>query len=479
MKALLKVLIAVLVLIAAVATTYLLYARPVVTGYAAKHMCSGLWVGQLPEQWLRDKAIAPALQPASSWLGYDIDYQAHRVSVSFLGYQQVAQWRGHKLTEIQGEKHSDSINLNLGCVLLDQYGSEVVPNGKTEVRASLTADAEDAMTPVDTDSTSDAAAEQTSAISASHQDQLAQLIDEAFRESGNSPRNTLALVVSHKGNVIAERYAEPVQADTSMLGWSMSKSLLPTWIAIQEHQEQREINPKINDNWAWLSSHMTLEHLLRMESGLDFSEWYQPGDDVTSMLYLQGNMASFVASKPWGNPGTRWAYSSGDSNLASFEWKRQLPSDWRRWLVRNVWQPLGITSAVVETDQSDTPVMSSYTHMTPADWQKVGQLWLDGWHNRSPLLPADWMKQATRPSDVHQLGLYGEGFWLNRGSDSRPPKWPETPRSVFWARGHDGQYVLVAPEQELVVVRFGLTPGDNDGLDTLVAGLIDVLNQVE
>ena len=482
MKILLKILLLTVVLLIAAAVVYLTHARPVVTGYAAKQMCSGLWVSRLPESWLREGAIAPALEPASAWLEYQIDTSQYRVTTSFLGFEQTALWRGYytgnqdinkaddkESSKEDNKKRSINIPINMGCVLLDQYGSAVEQegDGQTVISASET------MSP------SLAATEKAAKSPETTPEAINSLIEEAFRETGQTPRNTLALLVSHKGRLIAERYAEPVTQDTPMLGWSISKSLLPTWIAIQEQQEQRDINPSIADNWPWQSANMTLEHLLRMESGLAFREWYQPGDDVTAMLYQQGNMASWVANQTGGRPGVHWAYSSGDSNLASYEWTQQLNTHWRQWLMQNVWQPLGIRSAVVETDRMDTPVTSSYVHMTPQDWLKIGQLWLDGWHNRSDRLPPDWMKQATTPSDAHQAGLYGEGFWLNLGSDTQSSRWPALPTSVFWARGHDGQYVLVAPEQELVVVRFGLTPGDNDGISTLVAGLIDRLGQNE
>ena len=451
-------------------STYLIMARPVVTGYAAKHMCSGLWVGGLPGQWLKEQAIAPALQPASPWLNYIIDHNRHRVSVSFLWYEQTASWRGYQPLPPEQEQQT---RINLGCVLLNEYGTDGLPIGDWQQGRFSGTD----ITAKTVEKPTNMAKTATDKLKDINKDRLDQLLTQAFQETGEAPRNTLAVLVSHRGRLIAEQYAGPVQPNTPMLGWSMSKSLLPTWIAIQEQIEQREINPKVADNWPWLSAQMTLKQLLRMESGLEFSEWYQPGDDVTTMLYQQGNMPSWVASQTAGATGPRWAYSSGDSNLASFEWTQQLGSDWRSWLVSNVWLPLSITSATVETDRTDTPVTSSYVHMSPRDWLKIGQLWLDGWHNRSPLLPENWMQQATQPSNIHTWGLYGEGFWLNLGSEQRGSKWPSLPKSVFWARGHDGQYVLVAPEQELVVVRFGLTPGSNDGLDTLVAGLIDTLDQ--
>ena len=468
-----------LVLLALAATVYLWLARPVVTGYAAKHLCSGMWVSELPQDWLQQQAIAPALQPASSWLEYLVDEPQRSVSVSFLGYSQTARWAAGR-----------------GCTLLTDVDSELVAATSLQSASEVNLPSSEV----------GATGHQNASRSMLPQgwvldnSRLEALLDAAFDEPlqsqttdgksiDHSPRNTLAILVAHKGQLILERYKAPVNANTPMLGWSMTKSLLASWIAVANQQQPLNLlEQPVDALWPSVGPEMTLEHLLRMQSGLAFEEWYQPTDDVTTMLYKTADMAALVADQPLeAEPGSFWQYSSGDSNLAASVWVNAVAGDWHEWLQQYFWQPLGIDDATVESDMVGTPVASSYSYMSASSWLRVGQFWLDSWHGRvAEELPVatDWMTRTTTPTLQADGGyMYGMGFWLNRADptlENEPERqlskrFPDLPETVFWARGHDGQYVLVAPEQELVVVRLGLTPGMNDGMNTLVAGLLDAL----
>ena len=83
-----------------------------------------------------------------------------------------------------------------------------------------------------------------------------------------------------------------------------------------------------------------------------------------------------------------------------------------------------------------------------------------------------WMRAATTPRPTATDGNYGRGFWLNaKGLD-----FPNLPRSLFMASGHNGQYVVVIPEQELVVVRLGRSASEQaSGLAALLEGIFSRL----
>ena len=78
------------------------------------------------------------------------------------------------------------------------------------------------------------------------------------------------------------------------------------------------------------------------------------------------------------------------------------------------------------------------------------------------------------------MGRYGAGWWLNAGDPNDPAKrmWPSVPRDVYSARGMSGQYVVVVPSSDLVIVRFGLTQAEGDdlqGIESLVRAAIDAV----
>jgi CubicO group peptidase (beta-lactamase class C family) len=299
--------------------------------------------------------------------------------------------------------------------------------------------------------------------------------DRAFAEPGGGGRNTLAVLLSRHGRLLAERYAEPVTASTRLQGWSMNKSLMATWIGLQARRGQLDPAAPVitllgDDPLAQrMDPRLTLLHLLQMESGLDFQEIYGPGADVTEMLYRSEAMWRVAAGRPQAyEPGSHFAYSSGDTVLASALWQRSLDEPYPQWLETHFQAPLGIDSLVAEADASGVQVGSSYAYQTGRDWLRTGQLWLDAWHGRSPLLDQQWLRESVAPRASDPQGRYGRGFWLNTGENA----FQGMPRTLFYASGNAGQYVVVVPEWELVVVRLGLTDAaSGTGMDIFLRSL--------
>ena len=137
--------------------------------------------------------------------------------------------------------------------------------------------------------------------------------------------------------------------------------------------------------------------------------------------------------------------------------------------------PLGLTSAVFESDAVGTP-LSSYLWATPRDWAAIGQFALqNGEWNGEQLLPEDWMAQSLTVTEVEQTDDPGYGMgWRVNPLPSGSLRWPELPEDAFYAAGHDGQKMLVVPSEALVVVRMGFTP-DVDEEPSVVQLVRDVI----
>jgi CubicO group peptidase (beta-lactamase class C family) len=207
--------------------------------------------------------------------------------------------------------------------------------------------------------------------------------------------------------------------------------------------------------------------LMAMSSGLEFNEDYGDVTDVTRMLYLEPDMAAFAAAKPLaGEVGKVFSYSSGTTVMLSRLWQDAVgdPNEALAWPHEALFGPLGMTSAVMETDARGTFVGSSYMYATARDWARFGQFLLqDGIWNGVELLPpgfAAWMREPAPASN----GEYGRGqVWLHgpvagtsEGQD--PDAGFDLTADAFWLLGHDGQSIAVTPSKRLVVVRLGLTP---------------------
>lgn len=281
--------------------------------------------------------------------------------------------------------------------------------------------------------------------------------------------DTRAVLVIHQGKIIAEEYADPFNADMPQLGWSMTKTVTAALTGMLSGDGLLQVNrPADVPEWQAAGDerrNITLEHLLHMSSGLQYSEVYTAGSmsDVILMLYTTGDTAGFTAAKPLAyEPGSTFYYSSGTSNIIS-RINRQAFADLQSYFnfpQERLFGKLGMTSAVMEPDASGTFVGSSYMYATPRDWAKIGLLYLqDGVWNGERLLPEGWVDYSLTPASATQRGQYGVQVWLNAGAaddpDARPV--PSLPANAYYLSGFEGQNVVVLPDQELIVVRMGLT----------------------
>ena len=272
---------------------------------------------------------------------------------------------------------------------------------------------------------------------------------------------TRAVLVIQGGKLIAERYAPGFTATTPQLGWSMSKSAASLLAGRVAHSGKLAVTDAgLRPEWTDDRAKITVDQLMRMTSGLTWNEDYDLGTPITSMLYLEPDMATFVASQPLAHaPGTYQQYSSGSTNLLCSVLRQRtgVGVDLPR---RELFAPLGLSSAVWEPDASGTPVCSSYLWATPRDWAAIGQFALqDGVWAGKRLLPEGWMAATTRSNAVATTEDpgYAAGWWANTLADGTLAQ-PSLPADAYSANGHDGQRVFVVPSADLVVVRLGFSP---------------------
>ncbi len=267
-----------------------------------------------------------------------------------------------------------------------------------------------------------------------------------------------AVVVVKDGRIIAEDYADGFDAETPLLGWSMTKTITAGLIGTLIQSGDMALGDDLTDifpDWAGDSRRdITVEDMLAMSSGLQWDEEYGDVSDVTRMLYLKDDMVDFAAGRPAAHPtATEFSYSSGTSTVLSRVWQGQVEEGDLSYPRTALFDPLGMHSAVMETDGADTFVGSSYMYAAARDWARFGQFLLQGgvWKGQQ-ILPegyTDWMFEPVAISD----GAYAKGhMWLDgpRGE----PQFEDT----VWLQGHDGQSVGIFPAHDMVVVRLGLTP---------------------
>ncbi len=295
-------------------------------------------------------------------------------------------------------------------------------------------------------------------------------LDAAFTEDHpQTPRRTRAVLVVYDGRLIAERYAPGFAPGMPLLGWSMSKSVINALVGILVKKGRLTLDqPAPVPEWQAQGDPrraITLDQLMRMSSGLEFDEVYTPWGDTAAMLCESRDFAAYAAAKPLAAaPGTRWSYSSGTVNIISRivrqAVEKETPNSYH-FLRQELFDAIGMTSAVMEADPSGTFVGSSYTLATPRDWARFGLFFLqDGVWNGKRILPEGWVAYTRTPTEKAPKGEYGALFWLNAGATSDPAnrRWPSVPADAYSAEGFQKQQVIIIPSRKLVLVRFGATP---------------------
>ncbi|MEQ9302161.1 MAG: serine hydrolase [Cyclobacteriaceae bacterium] len=448
-----KVVIITLIIVGTVFGLFNIYLKPmlpVLTGYAAKNLCSCVFVAGIDEEQAKaeDLGFSPIALASAS-----VDYDSKSATANVWGLSE------RKAIYREG----------LGCVLVND-----VPE-TTLAAQSFTP----SRTPKDSLLNWFSINDTIDVMSDNQSSRIEGIIAQAFEEDDPEKlKNTRAIVVLYKGQLIAEKYAEGITQDTRLMGWSMTKSLTATMIGLLDQEGRLDIDDIApipewqNDN----RSSITIKHLLNMSSGLSFWENYEQRSDANIMFWESDSMGSYALSQPLeGTTGSPWYYSSGTTNILATMAQRFFNSqdDYLDYLNTRVFDKIGAYSMLIEPDGSGAYVGSSFGWATARDWARIGQLYLNKgqWAGEQILDPEwiDFVKTPTAGSD----GWYGGHFWLNAGG-----RYPDAPRDIYSMDGFHAQKVFIIPSEELVIVRLGLTYNEPDfDFNVFLSELIEVLNE--
>jgi CubicO group peptidase (beta-lactamase class C family) len=304
---------------------------------------------------------------------------------------------------------------------------------------------------------------------------LAALLQRAFAQPPPDEIGaTHALVVIHRGQLVAERYDAESGPDRTLPSWSMAKSVLFALVGILVRDGHLRIDAAA-DVPGWRDpgdprASITLDQLLRMSSGLEFDEEYTDPDTSSTIQMLFGagkrDVAGFAAQFPLLHPpDSVWSYSSGTSNLLSEIVGRTVgggEAGMHAFMRRELLDRIGMRSAKPLFDAAGTWIGSSFLFASARDFARFGLLCLrDGTWEGERLLPEGWIDYGRTPTPGSQ-GEYGAHFWLATDGTG-----------TFSANGYRGQYTVIVPERDLVIVRLGTSmPEQKRGTLLLLSELV-------
>lgn len=423
---------------------YIHLLTPVITGYAAKNLASGVFVAHRTQESMEQTDLNFSFIRFTS---NTVDTLNKEVTSRFL-------WAESKAIYIDG----------FGCTLVRGFTEEEIRN-RPYTRVELPA--------TDPDTVDWPAGDRLADTVPGNVDrqQLNRALDRAFADTTGT-QGTFAVAVAYRNQLIAERYRDGFSEQNRFLSWSMAKSITHALAGILVRKGQLDIHQPINlPEWQHDDrSQITLNHLMHMNAGQEWNENYGNLSDVTLMLHKSADMARFsMQKKSVAPPDSLWLYNSGATNIVSLQIRRIIDNDadYYAFPRRELFNPLGMRSAIFETDASGTFVGSSYVYASMRDYVRFGLLYLNkgNWLGNQ-LLPEGWTDQAMQPAGGSG-GRYGSLFWLNRSGD-----YPDAPADLFMCRGHDGQYIYIIPSMQLVIVRTGFSKKGQFDYNAFVSSIL-------
>lgn len=294
---------------------------------------------------------------------------------------------------------------------------------------------------------------------------------------------TAAFVVVYRGRIVGERYMEGMNKDTQLESWSMGKSLTGTLMGTLIQRGVYELwEPAPIAEWHESPDdprgEIRIGDLMRMSSGLRFVAPQDPDFDLEfgypqgypDHLYVYtGAIDSHrwaITRPPQWPPNTVGRYRNSDPLSVNYLIRKgveeRLREDYHTYPQRALFDKIGIRKMYLETDPYGNFLLQGYEFGTGRNWARLGMLYLqDGVWNGERLLPEGWVEYASTVAPAWKADgrpVYGGSFFWINGTETFP-----IPKSAFYMAGAGGQYTIIIPTHEMVVVRLGLYKGSRPG----------------
>lgn len=278
---------------------------------------------------------------------------------------------------------------------------------------------------------------------------------------------TVAFLVVKQDSILTEHYWENYSAESYSNSFSMAKSVVGilTGIALDEGKIKslrQPVSDFIPEYKNPPNDKLTVYHLLTMSAELNWDENYSSLTSETTEAYYGKNLRKqMLRLKTVGTPGVKFNYQSSCTQLLGMVLEKATGKKLSEYASEKLWKPIGAERAAYwSLDQSDG-IEKAYCciYSNARDFARIGKLYLDsGRWNGNQIVSQEYVLNSIKPADLSDKGQpnkeYGYQWWIGEYSG----------RSVFYARGILGQYILVLPEQKMIIVRLGhLRDKDNQG----------------
>jgi CubicO group peptidase (beta-lactamase class C family) len=267
---------------------------------------------------------------------------------------------------------------------------------------------------------------------------------------------TVAFLLFRKDSILIEKYWEGYDQQSLTNSFSMAKTIVGilTCMAMDDglipsvDQKVGDFLPAFNEG---RKKELTIRHLLTMSSGMNFDESYGDPFGFMAKAYYGSHLEEkTMAYDVVSTPGERFTYLGGNTILLSLILKKATGKSISEYCSEKLWKPIGASETALWNLDGAGGIEKAYCcfYSNARDFGRIGQLFLHkgNWKGKQ-LLSEAIVETATSPVELskEKVDYYGWHWWVGQYNNQR----------FFYARGIQGQYIIVMPETETVIVRLG------------------------
>lgn len=295
----------------------------------------------------------------------------------------------------------------------------------------------------------------------------------------NKQNGTIAYVIIKNDSIWFENYYDGFNENSQSNSFSMAKSYVSAMLgkAIMEghikslDQPVCDFIPEFCEDKNEKASKMTVGDLSSMASGTNWDEAYYSPLSITTRAYFDDDLDKVMLGlKVVNEPGTFYKYASGDTQMLAMVIERATGKKLYNYLTESFWKPLGSENPTLwQVDSEEHDMVKAYCCIASnaKDFARLGKLYKDhGKWNGKQLLDSAFITKSITPR-FPESPEYGYGWWLKNVGD----------KNFFMMRGHLGQYVIVEPTDNVIIVRLGHSKGPGDAIATFTPDITTYIDE--
>jgi CubicO group peptidase (beta-lactamase class C family) len=301
-------------------------------------------------------------------------------------------------------------------------------------------------------------------------------------------KNSVSFLIIRNDSILYEQYFDGYDSSGIVPSFSASKSIVSALVGIAVGEGYiKNVNQPITDFFPELNKEtfgkITIEHLLNMRSGIQYSEsYFNPFGNVAKGYYGRNLAKKLKTLKTKEEPDKHFDYVSYNTQLLGFIVERATGKRLAEYLEEKLWKPMGMefdASWSIDSKKHNEVKAFCCLNARARDFAKFGRLYLNnGNWNGKQLIPEEWVKKSTTITKDSKDSFYSYQWWHNikyqKVSDTatensnspykiidlsdgkgKTEKYRTIPQNDFLANGFLGQFIYVYPAKNIIIVRLG------------------------